>query len=530
MAKDDRQRDGPNHESNDKDDVDDVGVQIRVNFVLDPSVEDRSLEVPVEPIAVPADIRRKGLSAVVNHLLDRRVDNDKKDDESDSDDDDDDDDMSDKLPAIPFDFVVSKRLLRTGVESAARRYGLSLERSVTVTYFPAQVAPEEQGQSEPQPDWISSLSYMDGFVYATGYDGSLRVYSESKDGLSTMATATPHSSPIKCLAVSDYSDNSNSASGTQSLIATGSMDQTIALHVWERRSEKTQSGVLRKVAECTDGHTSSIGCLSIYSNNTDRQVMVSGDWDGRLCLWDLRAMTKNSSSSNDDDDDDDDATFAKSSRNKKQRSNKKGSSIPTAPTSVRPISSLTAHTSQISGAAWLNTNHVVTSSWDHSVKVWNMEREECGLTLNGSRVVSCMDLSRHSPVVATGHPDCTVRLWDVRTEGSEKRGNNNQNNSVSASSFDASLKPSHKAWVSGVQWSRTNPFLLASSSHDGTLKVWDIRSSLPLHTVRVVPKEEKALCLVFGGNSSNQGGDGEGNDNSMIYTGGTDCVVKRYGL
>ncbi len=30
---------------------------------------------------------------------------------------------------------------------------------------------------------------------------------------------------------------------------------------------------------------------------------------------------------------------------------------------------------------------------------------------------------------------------------------------------------SHKAWVSSVRWSPTDPFVLASTSHDGTLKV-----------------------------------------------------------
>lgn len=74
---------------------------------------------------------------------------------------------------------------------------------------------------------------------------------------------------------------------------------------------------------------------------------------------------------------------------------------------------------------------------------------------------------------------------------------------------------SHKAWVSSVRWSPSDPFVLASTSHDGSLKVWDIRSSLPLHTVKAVSKKgEKALCLAFG----------DGN----IYSGGSDCVVKQF--
>lgn len=33
------------------------------------------------------------------------------------------------------------------------------------------------------------------------------------------------------------------------------------------------------------------------------------------------------------------------------------------------------------------------------------------------------------------------------------------------------IHDSHKSWVSSVQWSPTDPFVLASTSHDGTLKV-----------------------------------------------------------
>ena len=70
-------------------------------------------------------------------------------------------------------------------------------------------------------------------------------------------------------------------------------------------------------------------------------------------------------------------------------------------------------------------------------------------------------------------------------------------------------------WVSSVQWSPSDPFVLASTSHDGSLKVWDIRSTTPLHSVKAVKKKgEKALCLAFG--------------HDLVYTGGSDCVVSQF--
>ena len=442
---------------------DDIGQQIRVKFILDASVTNRELEVPHEPIAVPSDVRRKGLSAVINHLLGRRIG------EIDQEDDD------EKDAALPFDFIIHGKLLRSGVESAARRYGLSLEQAVPLTYFPAQEAPHQSGKGEPIPDWIGCIQYRDKLVATGGYDGSIRLYTLAGDILETVATTQAHSGPIKCMAVS--------AQESGFLIASGSLDQSLVVHAF---NEETNS--LDLCATFTDGHTSSIGCVGISS-----QQMVSGDWDGGLSIWSLDASAAV------------EEQIQIPSAKKAKSSN--GTTLPHTTKTVKPRCTFAGHGSQISGIAWnpFHDNTFVTCSWDHSVKVWDAEKQNCLLTLNGSRVVTCMDLSTHSQVLATGHPDCTVRLWDVRTKDSE---------SASLVS-DSSLKPSHKAWVSAVQWSPKDPFILASSSHDGSLKIWDIRCTLPLHTVRTHPKEEKALCLAYG-------------DGGLIYTGGTDCIVKQY--
>jgi ribosome biogenesis protein YTM1 len=229
------------------DNEEDIGEQIRVSFVLDASIKDRSLEVPSDPIAIPADLRKKGLSAVINHLLDRRVDNDDVGSDSDE----------DKLEAIPFDFLVANRLLRTGVETAARRHGLSLEQAIQISYFPAQQAPEESNQGEPVPDWIGCISYMENQVYTGGYDGSVAVH--TSDSLQTVASVQAHSGPIKCLAtMTNSTDNDESI-----LIASGSMDQTLVTHSYDASSKS-----LQKQANFVGGHSSSICSVDMLSSTT----------------------------------------------------------------------------------------------------------------------------------------------------------------------------------------------------------------------------------------------------------------------
>ena len=42
---------------------------------------------------------------------------------------------------------------------------------------------------------------------------------------------------------------------------------------------------------------------------------------------------------------------------------------------------------------------------------------------------------------------------------------------------------SHTHWVSAVAWHPSSPFHLLSASYDKTVKQWDIRATVPLHTL-----------------------------------------------
>lgn len=41
----------------------------------------------------------------------------------------------------------------------------------------------------------------------------------------------------------------------------------------------------------------------------------------------------------------------------------------------------------------------------------------------------------------------------------------------------------HTGWVSSVSWSPSSAYTLVSGSYDGTLKIWDVRSTSPLYTI-----------------------------------------------
>jgi len=511
--------------------------KIRISLILSPSYYHHnnrdSLQLPNEPIAVPATIRKRGLSAVVNHLLGRRVPTDNDDDRDNNNEEE--EEENDKLSAIPFDFLINDKLLRLPLDSTVRKEGLSTEHAVIVHYFPARLPPRKGGETETLPDWITAMDYASinsantGMLVVGGADGIVRAYSSSTTGPTTsgdssssnrslnkiVCSASAHAGSIQCLSVSSLIQNNNNKDdcngngGDGVLVATGSMDQTLVTHI-------LRENTLNLHAVYSGGHANSISSVALALNG---QMMASGDWDGGISLWSVPSSSSSSSSSGivaDDNNDEDD----------KPKKKRKGSSATMMTTGndvdgmiheVKPLTSVKAHSSNVAGLIWghhdgnSSPTTLLSGSWDHGLKVYDTARMDCVLTLNGSRVVSAMDRCSNGNVVATGSPDCIVRLWDMRT--------NNNGSSVSnhIGGMDKSLRQSHKSWVSSVKWSPTDPFILASTSHDGTMKIWDIRSYLPLHTVNAVNNKklgEKALCLAFG--------------NGVIYSGGSDCVVKQF--
>ncbi len=379
------------------------GEQIRISLILSKGCKDKSLEVPSDAIAVPSTTRKKGLSAIVNHLLDRRVASDRTgsydEDVSLSDDDE------EKLPAIPFDFLMNHKLLRMSVEAAARRDGLSLEQAVEIQYFPARQAPEGDGESESLPDWISAMSSGDNNVLCTGNcDGSIRVFQNVSDGFRQIDVVKSHSGPIKCVSSCDLPDH-----GDKVVVASGSMDQTLLTHVFDK------GGKLSLHAVYSGGHSSSINSVALLKHN-DKITMASGDWDGGLCIWNVPTSEKDGGESGEP-----------------QGKRRKGSSkneVNVHETS--PVSYFKAQTNNISGICWGfdSSTTLLTSSWDHSIKSWDVETENNILTLNGAKVVTCLGRCHNSDVIATGHPDCTVRLWDMRSSSKSE-----------GKVFDGSLRP-----------------------------------------------------------------------------------------
>mmetsp|Transcript_573 Transcript_573/g.1023 ORF Transcript_573/g.1023 Transcript_573/m.1023 type:complete len:463 (+) Transcript_573:209-1597(+) len=432
-------------------------------------------EVPDDDIAVPSEIRRKGLSKVVNYLLGNE----------DSDDDSDNDIDSDGGRASPsskvsFDFMVKNKFLRQSVAGYIRSASLSFESVLTIHFLPRSTKPSDSSPSDTLPDWVSSVAHGGPMLAVGCYDGVVRVFDPK--GMGVVASASAHQAAVKAVAVC----------ADKSLVASGGHDQALKLHSYDAEAK-----ALTTASEC-GGHSASVEALSFSPSG----LLASGDFAGGVCIYEVGDAAGG-------------AVGGEAAGSKKRKVSGSGSEAGGV-TTLTPLHTASLHTAAVTGVAWSSDSLTLhTASHDSAVRVLDVATQNPLLTLNGNKAVTCLAMPNApgGTVLATGHPDSRVRLWDVRRDDS----------GGSAASFDATLKPSHRGYVTCISFDCGNPYQLCSSSHDGTVKRWDVRCSLPLYTVKAheggkevgTGRQGKAMAVECG-----LGGG--------LWSGGSDGVVRRW--
>jgi ribosome biogenesis protein len=426
-------------------------VQIRARFTTTYA----QYRVPETAIAIPAKLGRYGMSEVINHLLELD-------------------------PAVPFDFIINTTLVRTSLHKFITSNRIDTEKVIVIEYMPITSLSNEPETVEC-PAWIGALECPSAGsqMFAGCYDGQLRAVDVGSFSITGAVAA--HDGPIR--GVSTWVD----ASSGNLLVATGSKDQTVK--IWNTQSD----GNMTHLATGTSS-MSSVECVKYWEQEN---MLLASDYGGNMFAYnslDTAALT---------DESDDRHT-------KKKSKTSSGSSESVAPKDLTHKFSIRAHTQAISGMDISNdAGRVYTCSYDHSLKEWDMERQECVATFVGSKVCTSMHIRSGNNMIATSHPDGRVRLWDSR----------NRQDAVCAHMFPPSQSTSDAVyWTSQVKWSPTNAFIFAASNYNGEVCVWDIRSTVPLSTAEA--HSGKVLCLDWLEQSS------KGDKRVSVVSGGSDCAIK----
>ncbi|KAI7888207.1 WD40-repeat-containing domain protein [Mucor mucedo] len=215
-----------------------------------------------------------------------------------------------------------------------------------------------------------------------------------------------------------------------------------------------------------EGHQGLVRCLQL-----DEARLLTGSDDGTIKQWDLSLIEASSSSI---------SSFSVFS------------SAPSSPSLTAVDSGLINETFTLEGhqsevtAIFADRNSVVSGSGDKTIKQWDLETQECILTLdvlwasgNSKNIVdSWLDnassgygyashdfvgaLQFWDSALASGTSDGKIRMWDLRTGQAHR------------------TLPGHNAPITCLQFDEVH---LVSGSLDKTIRIWDLRTGSVFDTL-----------------------------------------------
>ncbi|KAJ4302188.1 ribosome biogenesis protein ytm1 [Collariella sp. IMI 366227] len=418
------------------------GAQVKVTFIT--TEPDLQLPEGKRQLLVPADIRRYGLSRVLNSesMLD--------------------------TGSIPFDFLVNGSFLRSSLEDYLTSNGLSLETNLTLQYVRSLIPPVYEASFE-HDDWVSAVDVLsasspagrwsgDNFqrgqdrILSASYDGLLRIWNASGEVITTSPSGSHggHTASIKAAKFL-----------TSTQLASAGMDRTV--RVWKYTDMGHNSGELKPTLELY-GHTGSIDSLEV--DGASKRILTASA-DGSIGFW---STSKTSSPEAD-------ATLLPGAHTSKRRK------LTTSLTAAQrgPLSLMQIHSAPATAAVFDPRDRTVaySASQDHTVRTLDLTTGSVVNTLATSHpLLSLCALSRagnSAPLLAAGTAARHITLLDPR---------------ASAQTTSVMTLRGHTNKVVSIAAAPDNEYSLVSGSHDGTVRVWDLRS------VRPATKDEGGLGSV----------------------------------
>jgi WD40 repeat protein len=373
-------------------------------------------------------VRRYGLSTVVNNFL-----------------------VPEK--PIPFEFLINGSYLRTSIDDYLTTNGISAETTLVVEYVRALIPPAYVASFE-HDDWVGSVDVLSSSssaallakatvengrerILSSSYDGYLRVWDTSSQILATSSSPSDggHTSSVKA---------AKFLSPTQ--IVSSGLDRTIRL--WKYvESEAGASGSIVPQLELY-GHKGSVDSVAVHRPSNR---ILSASADHNVGLWSTRKSEAPEAPAS--------LLPSASARGSKRRRLNQSVTIP----QKGPLSLLKAHTEAVSEAVFDTKDSTVgySASWDHSIRTWDLVTSALVDTRSTSNALLSLAQLSELSLLATGSSGRDIKLIDPRD---------------SARTVSAMTLRGHYNAVVSLAKDPESEYGLVSGSHDGTCRVWDVRS------------------------------------------------------
>jgi WD40 repeat protein len=365
-------------------------------------------------ILVPTSFRRITLSTLVNSLL--KVEK-----------------------TIPLEFILNGTYLRTTLEEYLTSNGISTETTLAIEYVRARIPPQYVASFE-HDDWVGDvdvISMTSPRILSASYDGRLRVWDISSKVLATSPGYEQggHGSFVKAAKFVSPSQ-----------VVSGSFDRTLRL--WKYSEDEVGLSTLSPQIEL-QGHKSSVESVSPHAASAR---ILSASSDHSVGLWSTRKA----------DGPPVPEELTSQARNKVGKRRKLNSE---ASLSQRgPLALMNQHTGPVSGAIFDFDDPTVgySTSWDQTVRTWDLVTASLVDTRTTSTALCCVEHMPSLHLIAAGAVSRVIKLVDPR---------------ASAAVVTALTLKGHKNSVVSLARDPTNDYTIASGSHDGTCRVWDVRGT-----------------------------------------------------
>ncbi|CAL5873784.1 uncharacterized protein PFLUO_LOCUS8066 [Penicillium psychrofluorescens] len=408
----------------------DAPVQRQVRVHLTSKQEEIALPESTGPILIPTGLRRYALSTLVNNLL------------------------STEKP-VPFEFLINGTFLRTSIDEYLTANGISSETTLEIEYVRALIPPLHIASFQ-HDDWVSSAdvlsttspaaSWASGATVAKGqerilsasYDGLLRIWNMSSETIATSPAAADggHNASIKAAKfVSPHQ------------IVSAGLDRTVRL--WKYSEE--EDGFSGKISPQLElyGHKSGIDSLAVHGPSSR---ILTASSDHTVGFWSSKKSESPAAPEN----------LLPSSAARTSKRRKLNSSVSTPQRG--PLSLLSAHTGPVSAAIFDARDSTVgySTSWDHSLRTWDLMTASLVDTRTTSHSLLSLEHLPDLHLLAAGTSARHITLIDPRT---------------SATTLSAMTLRGHTNAVVSLARDPHSTYGLISGSHDGTCRIWDIRST-----------------------------------------------------
>eukprot|EP00922_Rhytidocystis_sp_ex-Travisia-forbesii_P026164 GHVS01038326.1.p1 GENE.GHVS01038326.1~~GHVS01038326.1.p1 ORF type:complete len:500 (+),score=86.36 GHVS01038326.1:52-1551(+) len=420
------------------------GSQVEVSFTT--KLEDPQFRLQDDQsFLVPTELQRLGLSELLNTLL--------------------------ELPAHqPFDFLIEGNFLRTSLKCYLQSEQRTTEGTLTVEYALAVPKPTTEDLHHTH-DWISSIhTFRDNTVCVGNYDGSVSLYRGSRQLAALQLSPSPVTSVAVCDCLHKYSAVVADEQQRTEVIASLKNGQIRFSLFGMSEGDKAAEWTNRTVA-IGKGHKDAAQCVAVAGG--DGGLAVSGGWDSKLLLW------------NNSDILSDETLMASPDTS---CNGKRGREV--APVEVAPRMELKGHDKAITDICFPSFEpfkyNLISSSLDQSLRAWDFIAGAAVSSWNAARVVTSLSFCPSGQQLSTSHDDGRVRIWDLRlAEGCVA------DSPDPVKSFDSNTRLQlshaynvHKRIASCCRWNPHDPVTVASVSHDGTLRILDVRAlRVPLQSV-----------------------------------------------